>query len=77
MAAAGDDLVCEATELRKVHPQIASARIGATVKRNPLTNPAFVSFATSGSRPDMQVSTMMDEVCGLPPSPQTVPPVNH
>ena len=31
-----------------------------TCKRNPLTNPTFVSFAKSGSSPELHVSSMMD-----------------
>ncbi len=62
MPAADDELVCEATKLRKVQLRKAFAWIGATCKRNPLTNPTFVRFAKSGSSPEMYVSTMMDEV---------------
>jgi len=54
-----------ATALKKAPPRIALAWIGTTCKRNPLTNPTFVSFAKSGSNrsnPEMHVSTMMDEV---------------
>ena len=53
--------VCMATALKKVQPRIAFGSLGATCKRNPLTNPAFVSFGKSGSSAEMHGSTMMDE----------------
>ncbi len=62
MAAADDDLGLRGDGIRKVHPRIASAWIGATCNMIRLTNPTFVSFATSGSSPEMHVSTVMDEV---------------
>ncbi len=60
MAAANDDLVCVATELRKATSSNSFCLDRShTYKRNPLTNPPLVHFAKSGSSPEMYVSTMM------------------